>query len=103
MTDASSLASGWAVWAEVFDEPKIEEDEEDEEDERFDRLGAAISRFGEPDTEAEPDAPLVPLPLDPLADAPLRPRGERGPPPLVVGVEWRAGLGIVDGRAASCC
>src|ERR1700722_1161570 len=37
MTDVSSLASGWAVWAEVFDEPTADE-EEDERAERFDRL-----------------------------------------------------------------
>jgi hypothetical protein len=96
MTDASSLASGWTVWAEVFDEPKTDE-EEDEGPERFDRLGAARSRFGEPDTEAEPDAPLIPLPFDPPADTSPRRRGERGPPPVLVGEEWRAGLGIVDG------
>jgi hypothetical protein len=60
MTDVSSLASGWAVWAEVFDEPTADE-EEDERAERFDRLGAACSRLGELAAEPEPDAPLVPL------------------------------------------
>jgi hypothetical protein len=100
MTDVSSLASGWATWAEVFDGP--EADEEDEGTERFDRLGAASSRFGEADPEAELDAPLVPLTIDPTgAPSSRRGRGERGPPAVVIGVGWRPALGIVVGCGKS--
>jgi hypothetical protein len=83
MTDASSLASGWAVWAESFDVRKAEG--EDEETERFDRLGAASFRLEEPDAESDRDAPLVPFAerAGGGLGAPPLPLPERCPPVVV--------------------
>jgi hypothetical protein len=93
MTDASSLPSGWADETEVFEGLKAEDAE------RFARLGAAISRDGEPDVDRGRDAALVPLTFD--SQAALSPARERGPPALLVVVGWRAVLGIVGRRTAS--
>jgi hypothetical protein len=98
MTDASSLASGWAFWAETFDVPKAEGDE-DEETERFDRLGAASCRLVEPVAESDRDAPLVPFTACARRGVRESPPAcaERCPPVLVGCAGWCSVLRIVDG------
>jgi hypothetical protein len=96
MADAPSLASGCAVWAEVFDTPNSED-----ETERFDRLGAARPRARELDAEPALDAPLIPVRSDrpaTLSRGPTSPAGGVGRGRAVG--EGRAVLGIEDALRA---